>query len=39
VTLNAADQGFFNAKGGKIGIWTVIAPRALLDDFGGGTLP
>jgi hypothetical protein len=35
VTLNAADQAFFNAKGGKIGIWTVAASNAILDDFGG----
>jgi hypothetical protein len=38
VTLNAADQGFFNAKGGKIGLWTVAAPNAFFDDFGGGAL-
>jgi VCBS repeat-containing protein len=39
VTLNAADQAFFNTKGGKIGIWTAAAPNALFDDFGGGTAP
>jgi hypothetical protein len=38
VTLNAADQAFFNAKGGKIGIWTIAAPNAIFDDFGGGTV-
>ena len=38
VTLNAEDQSFFNAKGGKIGLWTVVAPNALFDDFGGGAL-
>lgn len=38
VTLSAADQGFFNSKGGKIGIWTVAASNALMDDFSGGTL-
>jgi hypothetical protein len=38
VTLNAADKAFFNAKGGKIGIWTAAAPNAILDDFGGGTV-
>ncbi|MEZ4664066.1 MAG: glycine-rich protein [Caldilineaceae bacterium] len=38
VTLNAADQQFFNAKGGKIGMWTVAAPNAFFDDFGGGAL-
>jgi hypothetical protein len=38
VTLNAADQAFFNAEGGKIGIWTAGASKALLDDFGGGTI-
>ena len=41
VTLNAADQAFFDSKGGRIGIWTLAAPNAILDDFGGGdvTLP
>jgi dipeptidyl aminopeptidase/acylaminoacyl peptidase len=38
VTLSAADQAFFNAKGGKIGIWTLTARNAVLDDFGGGTV-
>ncbi|MEZ4734658.1 MAG: hypothetical protein R3E79_46800 [Caldilineaceae bacterium] len=38
VTLNAADQSFFNAKGGKIGLWTVAAFNAFVDDFGGGAL-
>ena len=38
VTLNAADQSFFNVKGGKIGLWTVAAPNAFVDDFGGGAL-
>jgi hypothetical protein len=37
-TLNAEDGAFFNSKGGKIGIWTAVAPRAVLDDFGGGTV-
>lgn len=36
VTLNATDQAFFNSKGGKIGLWSVGAPRAVFDDFGGG---
>lgn len=38
VTLNAADQRFFNAKGGKVGIWSVLAPQAFLDNFGGATI-
>lgn len=38
VTLNAADKNFFNAKDGKIGIWTGLAPKAVLDDFGGSTI-
>ena len=38
VTLSAADQGFFNAKGGKIGVWALLAPQAFLDDFGGATI-
>jgi hypothetical protein len=38
VTLNAADQGFFNAKGGKVGVWSVLALRAFMDNFGGATI-
>lgn len=38
VTLNAADQAFFNSRGGKIGLWTLAAPNASLDNFGGGTV-
>jgi hypothetical protein len=37
ITLNSADKAFFNAKGGKIGLWTLAAPKAYFDDFGGGT--
>ncbi len=37
-TLNAADQAFFNSKGGAIGLWFINAPNAVLDDFGGGAL-
>ena len=36
-TLAAADQTFFNPKGGRIGLWFVSASSAFLDDFGGGT--
>lgn len=36
VTLNAADQAFFNSKGGYIGLWFIDARDAFLDDFGGG---
>jgi hypothetical protein len=38
VGLDAADQAFFNPRGGHVGIWTLGAPQALLDDFGGGTV-
>lgn len=38
VTLNPADQSFFNAKGGQIGLWTIAAPNTFLDDFGGGNV-
>lgn len=38
VTLSAADQGFFNAKGGKVGVWSLLAPQAFLDNFGGATI-
>lgn len=37
-TLNASDRAFFNSKGGKIGLWSVLAPGAFFDDFGGGTV-
>lgn len=37
ITLTPADAAFFNARGGRIGISTLAAPQALLDDFGGGT--
>ena len=38
MTLNAADKAFFNPKGGAIGVWTLKASNALLDDFGGGNI-
>jgi hypothetical protein len=38
VTLNASDQAFFNAKGGKIGLWALAASKAYFDDFGGGAV-
>ena len=38
VTLNAADQAFFNNRGGRIGLWFIDARNSVLDDFGGGTL-
>jgi hypothetical protein len=38
VTLNTKDQAFFNAKGGKIGIWSIAASNALFDNFGGGNV-
>jgi hypothetical protein len=38
VTLNATDTSFFSGKGGMIGIWTFAAAKAVLDDFGGGTV-
>lgn len=38
VTLSAADKSFFNSKGGKIGVWMIGAPGAVLDNFGGGNI-
>ncbi len=38
ITLNTSDQSFFNNKGGRIGVWTLVAPNALLDNFGGGSV-
>ena len=37
VTLSAADQAFFNGRGGYIGLLYLAAGAALADDFGGGT--
>ena len=34
---NAGD--FFVGKGGRIGLWFIAADDAVLDDFGGGSLP
>ncbi len=39
VSLISTDQTFFNNKGGRIGLWFLNVPNAILDDFGGGTLP
>jgi CSLREA domain-containing protein len=41
VTLNTADQSFFNSRGGRIGLWALAAPGAFFDEFGGGdvTIP
>ncbi len=38
VTLDSADQAFFNGKGGAIGLWFINAGKAFFDDFGGGTV-
>jgi hypothetical protein len=38
VSLSAADQAFFNGRGGKIGIWMGAARNAVLDNFGGGSV-
>jgi hypothetical protein len=38
VTLSAADKAFFNSRGGKVGLWTLLADEASFDDFGGGTV-
>jgi len=38
-TLTTADKAFFNARGGRIGVTYLIANRAVLDNFGGGTVP
>jgi hypothetical protein len=38
VKLDLADQTFFKDKRGKVGLWSHLAPKALLDNFGGGTI-
>ena len=35
VTLNPADQTFFNPKGGRIGMWFIGGASAFFDDVGG----
>ncbi|MBV9786903.1 MAG: hypothetical protein JOZ51_01925, partial [Chloroflexi bacterium] len=37
-TLNAADQSFFNTKGGRIGLWFTESKDTFFDDFGGGNV-
>jgi hypothetical protein len=34
----ASAGSFFAGKGGRIGLWFIVAADALLDDFGGGTV-
>ena len=38
VTMNPADQSFFNPRGGNIGLWFIDARKAYFDDFGGGDI-
>jgi hypothetical protein len=38
VALDAADQTFFNHRGGNIGLWFGDAYGAVFDDFGGGNV-
>ncbi len=38
VSLNAADQAFFNSKGGRIGVGYLKGGVGFFDDFGGGTM-
>ena len=38
VTLDSADQAFFNPRGGNIGLWFIDTRDAYFDDFGGGNL-
>ena len=37
-TLTTADQAFFNARGGRIGVTYLVANKAVLDNFGGGSV-
>jgi hypothetical protein len=38
VALTTADQAFFSGSGGRIGIWTAVATKTVMDNFGGGTI-
>jgi hypothetical protein len=38
MTLNPADQAFFNPRGGYIGLWFIDARNAFFDNFGGGDI-
>ncbi|MBK9925000.1 MAG: ExeM/NucH family extracellular endonuclease [Anaerolineales bacterium] len=41
VTMNSADQTFFNTRGGNIGLWFINSTSTFFDNFSGGnvTLP
>ena len=39
VTLTNADKTFFNARGGRIGLTYLVTNKAVVDNFGGGTVP
>lgn len=36
--LSNADAAFFDDRGGRIGVWSVLAQGTTLDDFRGGTI-
>lgn len=36
--LSTADAAFFDDRGGRIGVWSVLAPGTTLDGFRGGTI-
>jgi len=38
VPLDPPDRDYFGGKKGKVGLWSWFAPRAILDDFGGGSI-
>ncbi len=31
-------RALFNSRGGKLGLWSNLAPNAFPDNFGGGTV-
>jgi hypothetical protein len=38
VALNEVDRRFFNPRGGKVGLWSVLASQAFFDDFAGASV-
>lgn len=38
ITLNTADQDFFNTRGGVVGLWYIYAYNTLIDDFDAGSV-
>jgi hypothetical protein len=36
VRMSTSDRAFFNGRGGRMGVWTLLATRSAIDDFAAG---